>query len=146
MSDQLTGELNLIKRWEIHFQRKEATCGDETTLAGEDTAAAATRKLCRYPRRACDPPHLPRLPPANKPQTSAGFQCLLEKQKASSGVYRSWRQQLIGGGREAGGREAGGRPAGRTGLHIAAAPLTVWCEVTNASVCITAIPPVLQPG
>lgn len=26
------GELNLIKQWEIHFQRKEATCGDETTL------------------------------------------------------------------------------------------------------------------
>lgn len=41
------GELNLIKQWEIHFQRKEATCGDETTLRYRDKA----RRLARARKR-----------------------------------------------------------------------------------------------
>lgn len=43
-------------------------------------------------------------------------------------------------------QQGGGRRPAWPALRITVAPLTVWCEVTNASVCITAIPPVLQPG
>lgn len=140
MSDQLMGELNLIKRWEIHFQRKEATCVDKMALGGEDAAVAvavaATRKLCRNPWCA----HEPASPStaSNKQQTAANRSTLAREAEIVQWGYRSWRQQLIGRSREA----AGSRPA----LRITSAPITVWCEVTNASVCITAISPVLQPG
>lgn len=133
MSDQLTGELNLIKRWEIHFQRKEATCGDEMTLGGEDTALGS-QEAAQIPSARSRAP-----PPANKQQTPVNFQRLPEKQKIFSGVIAAGDSSLLDA---AGRRQAAGRPA----LRITAAPLTVWCEVTNASVCITAIPPVLQPG
>lgn len=135
MSDQLTGELNLIKRWEIHFQRKEATCGDEMTLCGEDAVVAA-RKLCRNPRCARGPHSS--LSHCKQTTNGSKFSSLAREAEIVQWGYRSWRQQLIGRSREA----AGSRPA----LRITAAPLTVWCEVTNASACITAIPPVLQPG
>lgn len=135
MSDQLTGELNLIKRWEIHFQRKEATCGDEMTLGGEDTAlgGGGGQEAAQIPSARSRAP-----PPANKQQTPANFQRLPEKQKMSSGVIAAGDSSLLDA--------AGRRQAAGLALRITAAPLTVWCEVTNASVCITAIPPVLQPG
>lgn len=51
------GELTLIKQWEIHFQREEATCGDETTLGYRDKARrlAQARKHYRYPQRSHEP-------------------------------------------------------------------------------------------
>lgn len=109
MSDQLMGELNLIKRWEIHFQRKEATCVDKMALGGEDAAAvvvAATRKLCRKPWCA----HEPASPStaANKQETAANFSRLLEKQKLCSGVIAAGGSSLLDA---AGMRRAASRPS-----------------------------------
>lgn len=102
MSDQLTGELNLIKRWEIHFQRKEATCGDEMTLGGEDTALGS-QEAAQIPSARSRAP-----PPANKQQTPVNFQRLPEKQKMSSGVIAAGDSSLLDA---AGRRQAAGRPS-----------------------------------
>ena len=40
------GELTLIKKWEIHFQRKEAACGDKTLKYGAKGTALHKGVAC----------------------------------------------------------------------------------------------------
>lgn len=120
------GELNLIKQREIQGRKRRA---ETRRLSGTGPCPSDALEI----------------PPAHSRAGEIGwFVC--KRSKCPVWVSPAWKHFATRGCESSLLAARSAVPSPPRHHHITAAPLTVWREVTNASVWITAIPPVFTTG